>query len=212
LVRWTVLGLLLLNLVVAAWFSRHERLVVPSPSPDDKAGARLVLVGEGEPAASRRCLLLGPYGDRQAAGRILADATGLDVGGRILQRDIPSGEDFWVYVPVGESSSHAARLSRELTGAGVESFVVNEGPLAGHVSAGLHRTADAAKSQQQRLQILGYPAEIQNMPRLLREYWLALETPPVPAPEAWRVLLKSAPQRLKRQMPCETVASSGLFP
>lgn len=214
MVRWLLLGAVAANLLVATWFGWQTSSRAASGfSGQPVAGPGLVLLSEVEVATRPgACLLVGPYPNRQAAQQALASAAERGGVARVLARDFNAGEDYSVYIPVNESASRAARIPQELAAAGIDSYIFGDGPLAGHVSVGLHSSLAAAEARQQSLLALGYDAEIRPMPRPMRDYWLALDTAFGRSTQSWTSMFAGAPRMVKKESPCETVASSGQFP
>ena len=152
---------------------------------DVTANAVDVAGGLGERAESdttaapglQRCWLAGPVVGERLAVELAArfDAAGLTMD--LVLETVEAEPEYWVYLPTSGAPPDMRRLSRELREAGIETFPINEGTLAGSLSIGLFRSQKRAESMQGRLQEQGYPAEIYPRSRVRDEAWILLDDP-----------------------------------
>jgi hypothetical protein len=124
---------------------------------------------------SGRCWLAGPVVGERLAVELAAsfDAAGLTMD--LVLETVEAEPDYWVYLPTSGAPADIRRLSRELGEAGIESFPINKGTLAGSLSIGLFRSSERAGSMQNRLREQGYQAEIYTRSRIRDEAWIALD-------------------------------------
>lgn len=126
-------------------------------------------------AAAQRCWLAGPVVGERLAVELAAsfDAEGVTMD--LVLETVEAEPEYWVYLPTSGVRADMRRLSRELREAGVDSFSINEGTLAGSLSLGLFRSSKRAEAMQSRLQEQGYSAEIYPRSRVRDEAWIALD-------------------------------------
>jgi len=124
-------------------------------------------------AAGSGCLGLGPFEDivsaMDAAERL--NATGFAVQVRAI--DTATGDfDYRVVLPPTGSLQEAFRRLRELKSRDIDSYVISQGDDALGISLGVFSTSVAAEQHQSDLSEDGYESVIQEIPRVLRGYWI----------------------------------------
>lgn len=123
--------------------------------------------------AERGCQGLGPFGDviaaQDAAERF--SAIGFVVALRAV--DETTGEfDYRVVLPPAPSLQEAFRRLRELKSRDIDSYVISQGDDALGISLGVFSNNDSAVQHQQSLAEEGYTANIREIPRVIRGYWV----------------------------------------
>lgn len=230
--RWLFFFILLLN-VFPAVFATNGDL------PAGKGAARPLVATEGktirllsevdsktqreatqafddEELPERRkpgCYLVGPLVSQAVADEVAAAFRVLGYSLESRWREVESGWDYWVYLPVQPSTRATSRLIQELSANEIDSFVISEGDLEGALAVGVFSVEENAGRQRERLEAMGYEAKIYPVQRWIREYWLLTENPP--SPEDWRNLIslipnEELPQKMSRRS-CKTVASALRF-
>lgn len=215
--RWVFFGLLIVNVLYLTG-KLILGTVTPVAAPDVErrlaGGTPLVLLAERgtAPAATnmtqagpqrvRRCLMAGPWGDRAAAGKVLA-ALPADWSGDVHALRVTLERLNWVYLPPAPSREEALRILRELQNRQVDSFLVGEGDDRNAISLGYFTRADSARGLMVRMRSEGYPAEIRETARTLTEIWLRFPVDAVPDPAAARARLEAAGAREVREAACE---------
>ena len=195
-----VLALLLANVAWYLW----PRLQAPAPPVEPEPGvASLVLLSElpepPPPALSMRdlqpirlasrCWWLGPL---PAGANATVASSALPSGARVEGRPTIDGTEHWVYVAPGESSQPLAALQQQADEMGVDSYIVEEGDLAGYLSFGYFREGTVAGSIFRDRQAQGFPVQLLSRPRVRERDWLLL-TPPLRASMNWAVLDQPPP-------------------
>lgn len=170
--------------------------------PPGSAGARAASMSD-----ARICELLGPFVDEGQGEGILAKLRQTGVEAEISGMDVPGPSDYWVYHPPLSSRRAALRKLAEFQSKGIDSFVITQGALVNGVSLGLFtqkRSADDLVSQIQRL---GYPAQIQEVYRSRREFWIEANYLPGGDGNAraalWQELEASHPLMQRKQNACK---------
>ena len=163
--------------------------------------------------ASSRCLLVGPL---TSAARVEALAGRFQSAGFPVERhwrEVSAGRDYWVYLPRQPSARATTRTLQELAANNIDGFIFSEGELKGAIALGAFTDQGRAETAKTRFEELGYDAQMREIDRLAREYWLTFEGAPVPDTLARLLDLPSGgavPQKISR-MPCKTVASAMHF-
>ncbi len=119
------------------------------------------------------CRGFGPFEDILVAQNVAErlNATGVSVSLNAL--DTTTGEfDFRVVIPPLPSLQEAFRRLRELKSRDIDSYVITQGEDAQGISLGVFSSDDAAQSHLMFLAERGYEAEIKQIPRLSRGYWI----------------------------------------
>ncbi|VFS74872.1 sporulation protein [Pseudomonas aeruginosa] len=117
--------------------------------------------------------------------------------------------DYWVYLPPLASREAALRQLKELQARNIDSYLIGEGVLANGISLGMFSARDSAESAQARLKTAGYEAELKELPRGQRDFWVRV------APGSRRLVDEQLLQELARDfkglqhqiMSCKGVAS-----
>lgn len=105
------------------------------------------------------CMFAGPFATESRV-RELADRVGaLGVSVEFLTETTETPGSIMVYAGPFASAQLAQRELRILQSSGVDSFVVAGGELANAISLGVFRTSENARTQQDRIERLGYETQ-----------------------------------------------------
>ncbi|MFU7351981.1 SPOR domain-containing protein [Pseudomonas paraeruginosa] len=232
--RWFFLFLLALNVFYYVWHQQQSPLRAKEIAPLElyKDGQKnILLLAESDlagkahtertqvptmppaqaetPAGSESaCLYLGGGGAEADARRLQQRLLGLDIEAEVEARGEMS-VDYWVYLPPLASREAALRQLKELQARNIDSYLIGEGALANGVSLGMFSARDSAESAQARLKTAGYEAELKELPRGQRDFWVRV------APASRRLVDEQLLQELARDfkglqhqiMSCKGVAS-----
>ncbi|HGO9521358.1 SPOR domain-containing protein [Pseudomonas aeruginosa] len=232
--RWFFLFLLALNVFYYVWHQQQSPLRAKEIAPLElyKDGQKNILLlaesnlasrarsGSQVPAPSvppaaeesiaseSACLYLGGGGEEADARRLQQRLLGLDIEAEVEARGEMS-VDYWVYLPPLASREAALRQLKELQARNIDSYLIGEGVLANGISLGMFSARDSAESAQARLKTAGYEAELKELPRGQRDFWVRV------APGSRRLVDEQLLQELARDfkglqhqiMLCKGVAS-----
>lgn len=191
--RWIFIGVVVLNLGYLVWHFQGQggiaetRPAAPAEvvsefsqvlrllgEPDIADGVPVV-VGPGAPVTAG-CPAIGPL--TEADARLVVDAlTERDFPAEVRQVDVVAAPVFWVYLPPAATREEALRKLRELHARSIDSFVVSEGDFARAISLGSFQSKASAVGVQVRLKAAGYPAEIREQAKDVRQTWVVLSEP-----------------------------------
>lgn len=121
------------------------------------------------------CEKLGPFIEAGPGQGILKQLESGGVSGRISELDVPAPSDYWVYFPPLPSRRDAMNQLAEFQRRDIDSFVITQGALVNGVSLGLFTQEASARDLVTRMSLLGFPANIQEVYRSRREFWINVE-------------------------------------
>lgn len=183
---WLLLVVLVANVAAPALHFRPD-----SAAPVDVAEPRLAKPGPpvdplAVPVAAKRvalrqrtpvCRAWGPFTDladaEALAGRLALQAKDFEV----FESRVEARPDHLVTVQVSGDREAVGRALKELEDQGVDSYVLERDDLGSVLAAGVFSTVERARAQQQRLDGLGYPADVQPLDRSHRVYHLLARIP-----------------------------------
>lgn len=191
--RWIFIGLLALNLAyLVAWQLQSGGKPVPADAesalaePEFPASLQLLEEAGTVPPAPpvpvspvpslSGCPAVGPF--PEAGARAVAEslaAAGFEAAAR--ETDAPMASLHWVHIPPLDSKASALRQLKELQARSIDSFIVSEGEFANAISLGSFQNRDSAITVQARVRSAGYPAEVREIRRDLRQHWVVLADP-----------------------------------
>jgi hypothetical protein len=120
-----------------------------------------------------KCLALGAYTSLTSAQNMAERLTAVGVEVDLRAIDDPTGDyDYRVVLPPATSLQEAFRRLRELKSRNIDSYVITQGKNSLGISLGVFSSNSAAINHQQALAKDGYPADIAEIPRLMRGYWI----------------------------------------
>ena len=218
--RWLFLLLMVLNLllyvhhVARAPISGDEIQKIQITSRD----ASIKLLAEGAPPARRAlvqeaeggCFFLGGFDDVSGALLVVQRLLSLDIESSVEPMDMAAGVDYWVYLPPLMSRQASLRQLRELQSRNIDSYIITVGELANGISLGIFSRKDSAGSVVSRLESVDYAAQIKELPRTHRRYWVRVtgSSRDLLNASLLEELLRDFPALEHRQMPCTSVATS----
>lgn len=183
--RWVFFGLLIVNvlyLVGELVLGVAPGVIPRTTAPTPAGGASLVLLAESDDSRSQapdqgrdvrldKCLMAGPWAEREAAQQALSQVPA-EWRGTVRALDVVRDRLHWVFLPPAEDREEALRVLRELQNRQVDSFLVGEGEDRNAISLGYFSRADSARGLMVKMRSEGYPAEVRETSRTLREFWL----------------------------------------
>jgi hypothetical protein len=182
--RWIFLLLVALNIFYFVWTQQQRpslsRDVAPFTLPDGaKRNIHLVserksLEGEQGSVVSsgELCLHLGGFENGNDASLLEQRLISLDIPAKQTVVSSESSKDYWVYLPPFGSRDAALRQFRELQARGLDSYLITQGDLTNGVSLGIFSGQDSAVSLLERIRAMGYGAEMRELIRERRDYWV----------------------------------------
>ncbi len=195
--RNIVLGLLLANLLLLAWYAWIVPPDVEFPAADDsRTEPELVLVerenrpaGQADSVADRQislapggqCVRLGPFAEEQAADTVRRQLVERDLD---VTRSSQDGEIWlghWVQLLNLGTREKALKAVERLSGAGlVDAYIVQSSPTY-NISLGVFRNRELADNVSGLAAGLGLNPVMTDRFRSGTEYWLTVELQGVPA-------------------------------
>lgn len=178
--KWIVLTLFALNIALGGWLFWQEsqppvEAVLPPQAQLNNLGLdaqtlERVRTSERQPAATTtpaqtQCIrITGLTGDDQAQV-IQARLGALEVVSERQTRMDVVRSDYWVVLGPFDSQAVARDRLAELQSAGIESFLIGQGDLAGGISLGLFSTNANAQRRQQEMLDQDINARIERVDR-----------------------------------------------
>ena len=216
--RWLLLFLVVLN--VAFYLHQISRVPVTAPvlipeMSQPEPGIRLL--AEAAPPVRRvetqqshdSCFILGGFDEESEALSVKQRLISLDIASNVEAVDMSAGVDYWVYLPPLVSRQASLRELRELQSMDVDSYIITVGELTNGISLGIFSRRDSAESVVGYMHRADYDAQIKELPRTHRRYWvrLAQESYPLFNSEVLEGLLRDFPAIMHQQIPCASIAS-----
>lgn len=218
--RWLLILLVILNLLFYLYHLNKAspvdgevaELRAPSQEGDIK------LLSEAKPLVRREplqdavnaCLFLGGFDEESVALAVEQRLLSLDINSRVEPVDEAAGVDYWVYLPPLVSRPASLRQLRELQSRNIDSYIITVGDLSNGISLGIFSRKDSAESVVNRLQGVDYEAQIRELPRTHRRYWVRVAgaVQHLLSDSLLAELMRDFPGLEHRQMPCSSIATS----
>ncbi|WP_172149888.1 MULTISPECIES: SPOR domain-containing protein [Pseudomonas] len=221
--RWMFLLLIVLNLFYYVWHQQQAPLRAKEVAPltlAQNSKRDIQLLSESDEPVRREqahravagavCLFLGGFELESAAAAVEQRLLSLDIRSRVQSMDAAAEVEYWVYLPPLASRQASLRQLKELQARKIDSYIITQGDLANGISLGIFPREDSARGVMQRLHDAGYDAELRELPRSHRSYWVRI------APESRRLVSDSLLESLAfdfnglqhQLMPCESIATS----
>lgn len=126
-----------------------------------------------EPRGPIGCPAIGPFTDVFQAESILEQVRALDLPAelRAIDEKLLSNE-FRVLIPPAASVEEAFRKLRELQSLDIDSYILGRGDQAMGISLGVFSRREAAEAMREERRRQGYQAEITEIPRFERQFWI----------------------------------------
>ncbi|TNF36512.1 MAG: SPOR domain-containing protein [Gammaproteobacteria bacterium] len=233
--RWVALFAVLANMLLAVWYFVIIKPAAVSPDGAEPASALVMQPGlpevsllaemdEAEKVARgvrplsqpvapsnqpAQCLLVGPVPEKVTALQLKNrfEALGLDPDFRVFQ--VKLAPVYWVYLPPYPSRDAAQKTLEKLRSAGLDSFYIANGEMAGGISLGMFSQESAANTIRDERAAQGYPALIKVVPKSRPEIWAAFRDPGGLADAGyWRELAVDFPGLGRRAVSCGAVVSA----
>lgn len=184
--RWLFLLLLVINIFYFVWNQQQLPGLAQSVSPftlhsGEKDQIRLIseeVYKRASPSKNARvadatqCLFLGGFEHQADAAALEQRLLSLDIMSNVHEREAEAGVDYWVYLAPLGSREAALRQLKELQSRAVDSYLITQGDLANGISLGIFSRNDSARSVLQRMRSIGYAAELRELRRASRTFWL----------------------------------------
>lgn len=233
--RWLLLILIAANLLYGAWYwlqppapgqpvaaplqdqegvPRLTTLAERGPVPDTgDVGESVTAALEPETPAAQTCGRLGPFAEQVSARQVQNRLADLDIAARVDSEEVVVREDYWVHIPPRDSEAAALAMLRELQKRDIDSFLITDGDLVKGISLGFFSRRESAQKVRDKRREQGYPAEIREVPRTERKFWLLISSPGVAALDASRLdeLARGGLDATLQQVPCADVAPAEDF-
>jgi hypothetical protein len=124
---------------------------------------------------SLRCIVLGPFAEPAAAGRVETRLAGEGIAAERFTAEGEIWDGYWVYIEQIDSRDRAREMLAELTGAGIEDAYVIPGSDSGIlISLGVYSDITRAGAQTERVGRLGFKTTIAERTRTADAIWLKL--------------------------------------
>lgn len=199
--RWILLFVVALNLFFYVHHQQQKHVAeLGEKAPESSSEIRLLSELRQDRAAlvtpaERVCGRLGGFEDRSLAAALGDRLSGWSIEASLESTDAAAGTDHWVYLAPLVSRQAALRQLREIQARNIDSYIITVGDLANGVSLGIFARREAAQDLQRQLGELGYSAEIRELPRSHRLYWLAMDAP------SWSQLRVAMLEKLASEFP-----------
>lgn len=216
--RYLFLSLVLLNILYALW--QLQGSPAGSPLPVSSAPPPLVqsppllespLLSSDEVAL---CVILGEFSGGTEAEQLRQRLLALDIDSRLEAREVISGTDYWLVMPVVGGKRHGVIQLSALQEQGIDSFLITRGEMAGNLSLGVFSREDYAQVRQGQLQQLGHDVRIHAMSKKDQQFVVEVGS------KARRLVDQAMLTRLRvdfpglqhQYQPCKDVANAGRIP
>lgn len=160
------------------------------------------------------CGELGLFEQESAARDLLPALDAMGFKASLESGTVPVSSTFWVHLPPFDSRAEAFARLEELQDAGIDSYYMRTGSMAGGISMGVFSRLESAEQAQRQFARRGYETEIGEVFREEARWWLALRTEDSARLEAasWLAFRAEHSQLLVTENVCEVVASAPQFP
>ncbi len=225
--RFIAITLFVANIAMACWWTAGNQAarVAPDDAPEWVARVnvpQLKLLEEViEPgdarqvasplleAAPRSCRMLGPVAEQGAATHLAAKLAAFGFSADVQPVEQTIGQSHWIYLensplPDDVSARHAILHAR-----GIDSFIISEGPLSGHIAVGVYASEDAAAARLEEMRRRGLAPRTMITSQTQTEYWITV----VPGPShlitgsGWKSALHPDIPLQEKEIFCLDVAS-----
>lgn len=127
--------------------------------------------------AAAKNILLGGFVQQEVAEELRQRLLSLGVAGRLVSKEVKTGEEYWVYMSPLSSKAATLRLLKELQARKIDGFLITQGELANGISLGIFQFENSAQAVLDRLELAGYQAQIKKISRQQSSYWFEVSTP-----------------------------------
>lgn len=184
--RWIFLLLVALNIFYFVWTQQQSSLLTREGIALELAEStskNIQLLSEnrkgetgGQPVQGEpgMCIHLGGFDEESRAAQLRQRLISLDIPAQQATIRAEFARDYWVYLPPFGSRDAALRQFRELQARGLDSYLITEGDLDNGISLGIFSMQDSADRLLTQMRALGYAAEVRELVRERREYWVRI--------------------------------------
>lgn len=220
--RWLFLLFLVLNIFYYVWHQQQAPEISGAASSSASIlsrGNTIRLVEEvpggdrsGEPVVeemtAESCVFLGGFNKEDQSKALEQRLLSLDLPVKAVALEASAGVDYWVYLSPLASRQASLRQLRELQARHVDSYIITQGELVNGLSLGIFSREELAAALVRRLDDMGYEAQLKELPRSHRMFWVRV------APEGQRLVGAELLERLQADFgvlrselkPCNSVA------
>jgi hypothetical protein len=168
-----VVSLVVVNVSLLGYAMTRETPAASAAAPDRAfRGARqlhLLSAADRREASRRECRVWGPERSPEDFEDLVAQLRATGGAPEINEVTVDGPSDYLVYVGDLGSAAAAKRMSQELTGLEIESFVITRGN-APAISVGVFSRRNLAVAQRDKLRDLGYDAVMDVLVREQKVY------------------------------------------
>ncbi|PRB79462.1 hypothetical protein [Pseudomonas sp. MYb185] len=219
--KYVFLSLLLLNILYALWQLQgrpddgQEPVAISSPAAEVTPVESPVVQGEPQPrSAAALCVRLGQFETMGEAEQLRQRLLALDIASQVQPREVVSGTDYWLVMPVVGGERHAVIQLSALQEQGIDSFLITRGELAGQLSLGVFSREEYAQLRQEQLRELGHEVHLHAMSKKDQQFVVEVSS------AARRLVDQAMLSRLRadfpslqhQYQPCTGVANSPRIP
>ena len=216
ILRFTVISLVVLNLLLWGWASLQPEPVLRGPAGDPghirqisnvpaiRLASEATRLPPGGTQASRQCYTLGPLNSRSVMQSIQDQLSRSVVQLSWHEGTVVVEQGFWVYLEPFDSREEAARAVEQLVARGVRDYyLIPQGPYANAVSVGLYERESQAAARQQSIEALGlgWPVMMEMQRKDEPRYWLDFEIRPDASIQV-SSLAAGSPEAQSLEVPC----------
>ena len=224
--RYIAIFLLLANIAYFAWLRvAAPPVVVSAPTPARPLlNSGLTLVSEYEQQLAQRpalsCFTVSSFISVDDASSFIAEIGGIASDASVSLSGDPLSPQYRVFLAPASSRGIATitldSLSESIAAAQmeIETYLITRGPLENGIALGVFSEQASAKDTQSRVLQLGYPAEIEEIPRSTGEIRVQLQVLEQDVQEnpAWLGLTVDRTDLSIVENLCETIAQGTQFP
>lgn len=129
------------------------------------------------------CLAWGPFSALDEAERLAADLALPPEDFEVFHAEQEAAPDYLVTLRAPGTRASVARVVESLGERGIDSYVLERGPLDNVLAAGVFSARERAEAQARRLRTLGFEPAVEVLARSRDVYHLLARIPPESTPE-----------------------------
>lgn len=179
--RWLFACLLFVNILYALWQVQqghlHRPSVVQTSANDAVASVSpqaTAIETLPEAAPGGLCMHLGGLEGDELLAALRQRLLVLGIAADIVEVETLVAEDYLLYQHVQGGRQQVMAELQLLQRAGVDSYLIGEGDLAGRIALGVFASEAAARARQVQLRDMGFAALMEQLARYDREQWLQI--------------------------------------
>ncbi len=156
----------------------EEQPVIPESTAEQGAANTVTELAasayDADQLLDTSCMRLGPFDDQAELIRLEASLMAQQLNARRVQVEVVTGQRFWVLLPPPSSEEERQTITEQLSGRGLETYVVGEGEYNNHLSLGYFENQQNAENHSAKLLELGQQALIRPVETRESVYWLEM--------------------------------------